>query len=92
MFIANDDVVAGYNWTLRSGRTGWVSMTGVSAAFRGRGLGQAVVLAGMEYLRSRDVEAIELEVDYDNTPARELYLKLGFETVSQTLWYEKRLK
>lgn len=92
VFIANDDVVAGYNWTLRSGRTGWVSMTGVSAAYRGRGLGEAVVLAGMQYLRSRDVEAIELEVDYDNTPARELYLKLGFETVSQTLWYEKRLK
>ena len=92
VFIVKGDVVAGYNWTLRAGRTGWVSMTGVSSANRGQGLGQAVVLAGMQYLRSQDVDAIELEVDYENTPARELYLKLGFETVSQTLWYEKRLK
>lgn len=58
VFIVKDDMVAGYNWTLRSGSTGWVSMTGVSAAYRGRGLGQAVVLAGMHYLRSMDVEAI----------------------------------
>ena len=92
VFIVKDDMVAGYNWTLRSGRTGWVSMTGVSSAYRGRGLGQAVVLAGIHYLRSQDVEAIELEVDYENTPARALYLKLGFEAASQTLWYEKRLK
>ena len=96
VFVVEGDRVAGYNWTLResneAGSTGWVSMTGVHSEYRGKGLGTAVVLAGMEYLRGEGVEGIELEVDSDNTPARELYLKLGYRTVSQTLWYEKRLK
>jgi ribosomal protein S18 acetylase RimI-like enzyme len=35
---------------------------------------------------------VELEVDSENAPARELYLKLGFRKVSRSVWYEKRYR
>ena len=44
----------------------------------------------MQYLKDQGVDSVELEVDSENTPARELYLKLGFKKVHETLWYEKR--
>ena len=37
------------------------------------------------------VDGIELEVDAANPSARELYLKLGFKKVGETVWYEKDL-
>ena len=46
----------------------------------------------MEYLKSKGVDGIELEVDSENDPARELYLKLGYQKIGQTVWFEKRLK
>lgn len=95
IFIFSDDKLAGYNWTLRnendSGSVGFVAMTGVHPSFRGNGLGTAVVVTGMEYLRDQGVDAIELEVDSANTPAVELYRKLGFKPVHHTVWYEKQL-
>ncbi|MCH8109140.1 MAG: GNAT family N-acetyltransferase [Chloroflexi bacterium] len=96
IFIVDGDRVSGYNWTLRSfnenNSTGWVAMTGVHPDYRGRGLGKSVVLAGMEYLKSKNVDGIELEVDSENDPARELYLKIGYKKIGQTVWFEKRLK
>ena len=88
------DRPAGYNWTLmnenRFGKVGFVSMTGVHPEYRGNGLGTAVVVTGMEYLRQQGVDAIELEVDSENTPARELYLKLGYRQVHHSVWFERR--
>ena len=96
IFIVDGDRVSGYNWTLRSfnetNSTGWVAMTGVHPDYRGKGLGTSVVLAGMEYLKSKSVDGIELEVDSENNPARQLYLKLGYQRIGQTMWFEKRLK
>ena len=95
LFILDGDRPAAYNWTLRASNenysTGWISMTGVHPDYRGSGLGKAVVTSGIQYLREQNVDAIELEVDSANPPARELYLKLGFEVVGQTVWYERRL-
>ena len=46
----------------------------------------------MEYLRQQGVDAIELEVDSENTPARELYLKLGYRQVHHSVWFERRFQ
>ncbi|MCH8808367.1 MAG: GNAT family N-acetyltransferase [Proteobacteria bacterium] len=96
IFISSGESLAGYNWTLRNeneyGSVGFVAMTGVHPSFRGNGLGTAVVVTGMEYLRDQGIDAIELEVDSTNTPAVELYRKLGFKPVHHTVWYEKRLE
>ncbi len=94
IFVMDGDRPAGYNWTLRNenrfGKVGFVSMTGVHPEYRGNGLGTAVVVTGMEYLRQQGVDAIELEVDSENIPARELYLKLGYRQVHHSVWYERR--
>ncbi len=88
--------IAGYNWTLyaSNGRAaiGWVGMTGVHPDYRGKKLGKAIVLTGMHELFERGANRIELEVDSENAPARELYYKLGFEKVSETLWFESPLR
>lgn len=93
LFITDNGKPAAYNWTMISAddsrATGFISMTGVHPDYRGRGLGKAIVAAGMQYLKGQGVDCIELEVDSDNAPARELYLKLGFRKVRETLWYEK---
>ena len=94
IFVMDGDRPAGYNWTLRNenqyGKIGFVSMTGVHPLYRGNGLGTAVVVTGMEYLREQGVGAIELEVDSENTPARQLYLKLGYRQVHRSVWFEQR--
>ena len=95
IFVLDGSRPAGYNWTLRASNgvraVGWIAMTGVHPDYRGRGLGTAVVLAGMEYLKNTGVDGIELEVDSENVPATKLYANLGFKKVDQTVWYEKRL-
>ena len=86
--------IAAYDWTLQSfgatGSVGWISMTGVHPDYRGKGLGTLVVTAGINHLKSNGVDTVELEVDSDNVPARELYLKLGFKKLRETTWYERR--
>ena len=95
IFVVDGDQPVAYNWTLRASNSnasiGWISMTGAHPDHRGKGLGTAAVIAGMDYLNARGVGGIELEVDAANAPAREMYLKLGFERVATTVWYEKRL-
>lgn len=96
ILISSGENLAGYNWTLFNendhGSVGFVAMTGVHPDYRGNGLGTAVVVSGMEYLRAKGADAIELEVDSANTPAVELYRKLGFKPVHYTVWYEKQLR
>ena len=54
-------------------------------------MGRAVVAAGMEHLKGKGVDRVELEVDAENTAARELYLRLGFYKSRETVWCEKGL-
>ena len=95
VLVLEGDQIIAYNWTLRAANaatsTGWISMTGAHPGHRGRGLGTAAVVAGMEYLKSRGVDRIELEVDQANIHAVKMYRKLGFRSTASTLWYEKLL-
>ncbi len=95
IFIMDGERPAAYNWTQRNenarGHIGFVSMTGVHPSYRGNGLGTAIVVSGMAHLVSKGVDAVELEVDAENTPARELYLKLGYRRVYHSVWYELKL-
>ena len=96
LLITDGGKPAAYNWTHRNensfGSVGFIGMTGVHPDYRGNGLGTAVVVAGLEYLRGEGIATVELEVDSQNTPAQNLYLKLGFRQVHQTVWYEKLLR
>ena len=94
IFITDHGKPAAYNWTMfiedGAASSGIIAMTGVHPDYRGRGIGRAVVTAGIAYLVERGAAAVDLEVDSENAPARELYLKLGFRKVSSSVWYEKR--
>jgi len=81
--------LAGFHWTkihrARPGgpphgqeAIGEVYVVGVDPAERGTGLGRALTLEGLRYLRSRGLLEVMLYVDESNTPAIRLYESLGF--------------
>jgi len=94
---ASGDVI-GYVWTSvnegggESGQsTGMIEMTGVRPDQRGRGVGSAVIAAGLRHLRGRGASVIDLEVDGENLSARRIYKDLGFKKTGEQYWYQKSL-
>jgi len=70
---------------------GRISMLGVDPDHRGKGVGSAVLGAGLSLLRKRGVRIVQLTVDSGNHAARVLYNAAGFEVWKHSLWYEKLL-
>ncbi len=81
--------LAGFHWTkiyqagpddsaAGPGAIGEVYVVGVDPGEQGSGLGRALTLAGLHYLRSRGLPEVMLYVDEANRPAIRLYESLGF--------------
>jgi mycothiol synthase len=68
--------------------TGEVYVVGVHPAEQGTGLGRALTLAGLRYLRGREIPSLMLYVDGENTAAIRLYAALGFAHASTDVMYE----
>lgn len=84
-FLAErDHGLAGFHWTKvhggqdRSAAIGEVYVVGVDPAEQGSGLGRALTLIGMRYLRGRGLPEVMLYVDEKNVAAIRLYESLGF--------------
>lgn len=69
-------------------RWGWTDPIGVHPAYRRRGLGRAILLAGLGYLRAQDMETAALGASSTN-PAVRLYESTGFRTAFTYQWYAK---
>lgn len=77
--------MVGFHWTKVHGTDhhghepiGEVYVIGTHPQFRGRGLGKALMLAGLASLRDRGLDEAMLYVDSDNADAVALYRGLGF--------------
>lgn len=77
----------------RKAKRGWVMTIGVLKPFRRRGIGTALMLQALKFLKSMGMEEAELGVDDSNpTKAIELYKKIGFKVVKKDLTYLKIIR
>jgi mycothiol synthase len=94
-FIAErDGAMTGFHWTKvePEDRIGEVYVVGVDPGERGSGLGRALTLAGLAYLRDRGLAEAMLYVDEDNVPAIRMYEGLGFTRWSTDAMYREKEK
>jgi mycothiol synthase len=59
---------------------------------RGRGLGRALLLAGVQWLRGQGMTSAHLTVDGASERAKHLYESVGFVTQRTNIWYRKELR
>ncbi len=91
-FLAVDksNKVIGFHWTKVHGdNTGEVYVVGVDPDAQGSGLGTALTLAGLRYLRGRGVRETILYVESDNQPAVTVYRRLGFALAYTNVAYQR---
>jgi [ribosomal protein S18]-alanine N-acetyltransferase len=73
------DEVVGYVGLRVAGGEGHISTLGVADDFRGRGLGEALMLAALQLAAESGADCVVLEYRESNVRAAGLYAKLGFE-------------
>jgi mycothiol synthase len=90
-FLAEkQEKVVGFHWTkIHPGRVGEVYVVGVDPAAQGGGLGRALTLVGLHYLRGLGVGEIILYVESDNSPAVAVYARLGFSVAATDASYQR---
>ena len=89
-FLAErDGRLVGFHWTkVHDGTTGEVYVVGVDPAAHGSGLGHALTLTGLRYLRDeRHLAQVMLYVDETNQAAVRMYEGLGFTRTSVDVMY-----
>jgi mycothiol synthase len=86
--------LAGFHWTKihpaggpGGGPVGEVYVIGVDPAEQGTGLGRALTLIGLHYLRDRGLAEVMLYVDESNPAAIRLYESLGFSRAATDVMY-----
>ncbi len=101
-FLADrDGKLVGFHWTKIHGQDGRephhaheaigeVYVVGVDPDERGTGLGRALTLIGLHYLRSRGLFQVMLYVDEDNTAAIRLYESLDFTHSGTDMMFARR--
>jgi mycothiol synthase len=93
-FVAvRDGRMAGFHWTkVHQEQVGEVYVLGVDPGEQGSGLGRALTLTGLGYLRDRGLAQAMLYVDEDNVPAIRMYEALGFTRTRTDAMYRRQPK
>jgi mycothiol synthase len=69
----------------------WISNLTTDPAWRGRGLGRALLAAGLRHLYARGARSVALGVDGGNTAALQLYQSVGFTPISTVAIWERAI-
>jgi mycothiol synthase len=97
LLAVDGDGLAGFCWTKIHPATGTdpelgeIFVIGVDPSREGKGLGRALVVAGLSSLAERGVRTGMLFVDGDNEAALRLYESLGFTTHRRDRAYEREV-
>jgi mycothiol synthase len=91
-FVAErDGVMVGFHWTKQhEDRLGEVYVLGVAPPGHRQGIGRALLLTGLAYLRRRGNTVVELYVEAASGPAVALYSGYGFTTATRDVMYAQR--
>lgn len=74
-------------------KCGWIEILGVLRPYRHRGLGAALLLAGLHNLRDAGMQQAVLATDSENlTGATRLYARVGFAVAKTRVVYRKRMR
>lgn len=78
---AGEDLAGGVSFYANDAKGGsaYISQLAIHSAYRGRGLGRALVEGACDLARAAGMRKIRLEVLCENAAARSLYEKAGFE-------------
>lgn len=97
LLVDENHNIAGFHWTKihlagRGGATaaeslGEIYVLGVIPSYRGRGLAEYLIETGLDYFRRQGIRTVLLYVDADNTAARRLYDRFGFQINSTDYQY-----
>ena len=92
--LAPDGCVAAFCnvWYDAVSRTGQIEPVGTHPDFQRKGLGKAVMTAGMRFLQSKGMGATRICVIADNLPAIKLYESVGFRLVNKLLLHQKAIQ
>lgn len=94
LFAEADGQAIGYVWSwvdaarIAGGDAcAYIGDLGVRMAYRGRGLGRALLLRALRDVQQRGMAAAELDVDGPNADAKHLYESVGFRQKQELCWY-----
>jgi mycothiol synthase len=71
---------------------GWINDLEVARTYRRQGLGRALLLDGIHWLRGQGMRTVDLWVDSGNREARSLYAATGFEVDKSVVDYRHFLR
>jgi mycothiol synthase len=88
-FVATrDGAIVGFHWTKQhQDQLGEVYVLGIAPWASRQGLGKALLLTGLGWLRQQGNSRVKLYVESDHRAAIELYLTYGFATTSRDVMY-----
>lgn len=79
--------VVGFHWTKVESGVGEVYVVGIDPDAQGGGLGTALTARGLRHLYDQGLRIVDLYVEGDNTPALNVYRKLGFTEHGRDVLY-----
>jgi mycothiol synthase len=70
----------------------WISILGVQADWRGRGLGRTLLVQGLHLLQRAGFTSASLHVDAENAPALSLYGSVGMEIARTRVHFARQIE